>query len=386
MRQVSVIGAHEIEWGVLKEKSVLDMISEAANGAIKDAGIEKDAIQTVYLGNAFGEILARQATMGSAAANIIGIPHVPGIRYECACSSGAIAMREAYLNVAHGTQDFVLVVGVEKMNTVETPEILSAIATSFNFEDQEAGIVAPALFALYANAHMHRYGTTKEQLAKVAEKNYHHGSLNPHAHYQKAVSFEDVMNAPMIAEPLGRHDCSLVTDGAAALVLCPADIAKNYNSKPINFLASALGGDYYRVANRDSYVSFMSTKNAANAAYEMAGVKPEDISMAETHDCFTITEIINIEDLGFYPKGDAAAAVEAGETRYDGKKPVNVSGGLKAKGHAIGATGVGQVVEACYQFRGEAGERQVPKLDLILTHMLGGSPSISSVHIFERGF
>ncbi|NLN07797.1 MAG: thiolase domain-containing protein [Firmicutes bacterium] len=386
MRKVSVIGAHEIKWGVLKEKPLLDMVSEAANKAITDAGIDRYAIQAIFLGNAFGEILTGQATLGSATANILGIPHVPSIRFECACSSGAIALREAFLNIAHGVYDYVLVVGVEKMNTKETPQILSAIATSFDFYDQKAGIVAPAVFALYASAHMKHFGTTKEQLAMVAEKNYYNGSLNPNAHYQKQVSLEEILNAPMIAEPLGRHDCSLVTDGAAALVLGPAETAKNYNSQPINILASAIAGDYYRVANRDSYVSFASTRIAARQAYEMAGVQPQDITCAETHDCFTITEIINIEDLGFFPKGEGGRAVQDGETRLAGRIPVNASGGLKAKGHAIGATGVGQVVEAVTQLRGKAGERQIKNVELFLTHMLGGSPSISVIHIFARGY
>ncbi len=386
MRKVSIIGAHEIRWGVLKEKPMLDMISEAANGAIMDAGIDREAIQTIFLGNAFGEILTGQATLGSATANILGMPRIPGIRFECACSAGAIALREALMNIAHGVYDYILVVGVEKMNTKETPEILSAIATSFNFEEQKAGIVAPAVFALYANAHMDLFGTTKEQLAMVAEKNYYNGSLNPKVHYQKEVSMEEILNAPMIAEPLGRHDCSLVTDGAAALVLGPADSAKLYNSQPIDILASAVAGDYYQVSNRDSYVSFISTRNAARDAYNTAGLEPKDISCAETHDCFTITEVINIEDLGFFPKGEGGKAVESGETRLTGSIPVNASGGLKAKGHAIGATGVGQVVEAVNQLRGNAGKRQIKDAELVLTHMLGGSPSISTVHIFARGY
>jgi len=386
LRNVSIIGAHETKWGVLKEKSIIEMIAEAANGAIKNAGVEKQAIQSIYLGNAFGEILNRQASLASAAAESIGIPDVPGIRFECACSSGAVALREAFLNIAFGIYDFVLVVGAEKLNTAPTLEILSAIATSFDIDDQKAGIVAPGLFAMYANAHMKKYGTTKEQLAHVAYKNYQNGLLNPDAHWKKPVSMEDILSSPMIAEPLGRHDCSLITDGAAALVLCPADAAKNYNSRPITIKASAIAGETCKVANRKSYTSFASTVKAAEQAYRMAGIRPEDISGAETHDCFTITEIINIEDLGFYKKGDAAVATEKGLTGINGEKPINCSGGLKAKGHAIGATGVGQVVEAVMQLRGEAGQRQINKKDFFLTHMLGGAPSVSVVHIFERGY
>lgn len=386
MRKVSIIGAHEIKWGVLKDRTILDMIAEAANGAINNSGIEKGAIQLIYLGNAFGEILLNQATLASAASTALGIPHVPGIRFECACSSGAVAFREAYLNVAFGVYDFVLVIGSEKMNVSNTEAILAAIATGLDIDEQCLGLVAPAAYAMYAQAHMKKFGTTKKQLALVAEKNYYNGSLNPNAHVQKQVSFEEIFNAPIIADPLGRHDCSLVTDGAAAVVLCASDLAERYNSRPISVLASAISGEAFTVANRDSYVSFASTVKASLEAYKMAGVCPEDISCAETHDCFTITEIINIEDLGFFPKGEGGRAVEDGFTRLTGSKPINASGGLKAKGHAIGATGVGQIVEAVSQLRGEAGQKQVVNAELILTHMLGGSPSISTVHIFGRGY
>lgn len=386
LRKVSIIGAYETKWGVLKDVPLIEMIAEAAFGAINNAGIEKQAIQCIYLGNAFGEILNRQACLGSVAADQIGLPEIPGIRFECACAAGTAALREAFLNIASGIYDIVLVIGAEKMNTAPTPEILAAIATSFNADDQRTGLVAPALFALYANAHMHEYGTTKKQLAHVAYKNYQNGLLNPDAHWKKPVTMEDILSSPIIADPLGRHDCSLITDGAAALVLCAEDAAKHFNSRPVTVKASAIAGETCRAAGRESYTSFKSTTRAAEQAYKMAGVRPEDISGAETHDCFTITEIINIEDLGFFKKGEGAAATEAGCTAINGTMPVNPSGGLKAKGHAVGATGVGQVVEAVMQLRGEAGSRQIKNNDLFLTHILGGAPSVSLVHIFERGY
>jgi acetyl-CoA C-acetyltransferase len=386
MRPVSIIGAYETRWGVLKERTIHDLLAEAGAGALTNAGLESEAIQFIYLGNAFAETLTGQAALASVAADAIGIPHVPGIRFECACCSGAAALRDAYLHVAAGIYDFVLVAGVEKMNTRPMPEILRAIAASFSQEDQAAGIVAPAVFALYAQAHMAKYGTTRAHLASVAAKNYANGLLNPVAHWRKPVSIDEILASPMIAEPLSRHDCSLVTDGAAALVLCPAESAGRFQTKPINIKASAIAGESYKIACRDSYTSFSSTVRAAAAAYAAAKVGPKDISAAETHDCFTITELINLEDLGFFARGDAAGATQAGFTSRGGALPINVSGGLKAKGHAIGATGVGQVVEAVSQLRGEAGVRQIDHLDLFLTHMLGGAPSVSVVHIFERGY
>jgi len=386
LRKVAVLGVGQCKWGMLADRTVHDMIAEVGNAALRDAGVPRNLIEAVYLGNVTGGELCNQYTMGSVAAHALGIPAVPAHRYEAACCTGAIGFREAYLAVANGVYDFVLVIGVEKLNVGDMDRTVEVISRGFDSWEGRIGLLAPSQYALYATAHMHAYGTTREQLAMVAEKNYYHGSLNPDAHMQKRYTVEDVLAAPMISDPLGRHDCSLVTDGAAAVVIGPLEKAKEYNARPIEVLASAVGAETSTTASRESYVSFGSTRRAVEAAYKQAKLGPEDISFVETHDCFTITEIINIEDLGFVPKGEGGAAVQDGYTRLGGKIPVNVSGGLKAKGHALGATGVGQIYEAVKQLRGEAGERQVPNAEVALTHMLGGAPSISTVHIFARGY
>lgn len=386
MRKVSIIGAEEIRWGVLKERTFSDMIAEAGNKAIHDSGIERKAIQAIYVGNFGAPAFVGQATVGSLVATTLGMPNIPAFRIEAACSSGAIAFREAYIAVAAGIYDFVLVLGVEKMNTKETPEVMELIAQGTYSRENAIGLNAPAMFAIYAQAHMKKYGTTKEQLAHVSAKSYYHGSLNTHAHIQKTFSVKEVLEAPIIASPLGRHDCSLVTDGAAAVVICPSELAKRYNSKPIEVVTSAMGGETFKVSDRESFTTFGCTKRAVSQAFAHSRLTPKDISFVECHDCFSITEIINMEDLGFFKPGDAALAVVEGRTRIGGEVPFNVSGGLKSKGHAIGATGVGQIIEVVYQLRGLVGSRQVKNAEIALTHMLGGPPSISTVHIFKKGF
>ncbi|RNB88613.1 acetyl-CoA acetyltransferase [Brevibacillus nitrificans] len=386
MRKVAIIGAAQSKWGVLTERTLHDLIAEVGNGAIRNAGISRGAIQAIYLGNVAGGELSQQFTLGSVAAHTLGIPNIPAQRYEAACSTGAVSFREAYLAVANSVYDFALAIGVEKLNVNDMDRTVEVLSRGFDSGEGRVGLLAPSQYALYATAHMHKYGTTREQLAMVAEKNYYHGSLNPDAHIRKRYSVEDVLHAPMISDPLGRHDCSLVTDGAAAVILCPLEMAQAYHARPIEVLASAVAGETSTSASRESYVSFGCTRRAVEAAYQQAKLGPGDISFAETHDCFTITEIINIEDLGFVPKGEGGPAVQDGLTRLGGRLPVNVSGGLKAKGHAVGATGIGQIYEAVIQLRHEAGERQVSNAEVALTHMLGGSPAISTVHIFQRGY
>jgi len=241
---------------------------------------------------------------------------------------------------------------------------------------------------MYARGMMKKYGLTKEMLAHVSAKSYYNGALNPCAHwYPKGpVSVEEIMEAPIIAYPLGRHDCSLTTDGAAAVVLCPSEIAKNYNAKPIEIIGSGLAGETMRTAYREDFTSFGCTVRAAKMAYEMAGIGPKDVSFAEVHDCFSSTEIIDIEDLGFFPRGEGGPATMEGRTAINGEMPINASGGLKAKGHPIGSTAVGQYVEITKQLREIAGPRQVKNAEIGLSHMLGGAPSVSCIHILKKGF
>ncbi|MCE9501935.1 MAG: acetyl-CoA acetyltransferase, partial [Leptospira sp.] len=237
-----------------------------------------------------------------------------------------------------------------------------------------------------AMRHMHEFGTTKEMLSTVAEKNYFHGSKNPFAHKQKIVPLKNIMNARMVTTPLGFHDMSLVTDAAAAVIITTKEKAKSYSKKPVIVKASAVGGDYFTLSMKESSVSFPATVRAAERAFKMADVKREDIDVLECHDCFTITEIINIEDLGFVEKGKGGPYTLEGKTRLGAELPVNTSGGLKAKGHPVGATGVGQIVEMTFQLRDESGERQVNDANTALTHVLGGPGAVSAIHILQRGF
>jgi acetyl-CoA C-acetyltransferase len=387
MRGVSIIGAYETKFGILKDRSLRGLIAEAGNSAIRDAGIEKKAIQALYVGNYAANEFNNQNVMAAYVATVLGLNNIPYIRLEGACASGGLALREGFIAVASGIYDFVLVLGVEKMNTKETPDIMDILAKGMDMDlEANLGVNGPTGFALFAQRHMYEFGTTKEQMAYVAVKNYNNGLKNPDAHLRKKITIEDVLNAPIISTPFGLHDCCLVTDGAAAVVLCPSEIAKRYNDKPIDIIGSGTSGNFFNFFEKSSLVSFEATQKAAKEAYDMAKVSPDDIDLAEVHDCFTTTEIIDIEDLGFFKKGEGGPASKDGKTTIDGEIAINASGGLKSKGHPIGATGVAQTVEISYQLRRLAGERQVKEAEIGLTHVIGGPASICSVHILRRGF
>lgn len=387
MREVAIIGAYETEHGNHKDKSLRELVTEAGNGAIKDAGIDRKEIQAVYFGNYAGNEFNNQNTMGSYAATLLGLGHLPAIRTEGACASGGIALRQGFLAVASGLYDTVLVMGAEKMNGLDPATTMEIVAKG---QDQEVEggfcISGPSGFALNAMRHFHEFGTTKEMIATVAEKNYFHGSLNPYAHKQKVISMKNIMAARMVTTPFGFHDVSLVTDASAAIVLTTKERAQTISKKPVIIKGSGLGGDYFSAGLKESSVSFPATLKAAKEAFGMAGVKREDIDVLECHDCFTITEIINIEDLGFVEKGKGGPFTLEGHTRLGGKLPVNTSGGLKAKGHPVGATGVGQAVEMTFQLRNEADKRQVQGARTALTHVLGGPGAVSVIHILQRGY
>lgn len=387
MREVAIIGAYETRHGNLNDRLLRDIVTEAGNGAIRDAGIDRKEIQAVYVGNYAGQEFNGQNTMGSYVATILGLGDRPAQKLEGACASGGLAVRAGFLAVATGIYDTVLVLGVEKMNTKD-PETIMEIVARGQDSDFEGGfcISGPSGFALNAMRHMHEFGTTREMLAAVAEKNYFHGSKNPYAHKQKAIPLKNILNARMVTTPFGFHDMSLVTDAACALILTTKERAKSISKKPVIIKGSGHGADYFTLSMKKSSVSFPATIMAAKEAFQMAGLSPNDIDVVECHDCFTITEIINIEDLGFVEKGKGGPFTLEGHTRLGGKIPVNTSGGLKAKGHPIGATGVGQVVEMTFQLREEAGERQVKNAKRALTHVLGGPGAVCCVHILERGY
>ncbi|HNH10838.1 MAG TPA: acetyl-CoA acetyltransferase, partial [Leptospiraceae bacterium] len=286
-----------------------------------------------------------------------------------------------------GLYDTVLVLGVEKMNTRDSETTMQIVSRGQDFEFEGGFCVSgPSGFAMNAMRHMHDFGTTKEMLSTVAEKNYFHGSKNPYAHKQKVIPLKNIMNARTVTTPFGFHDMSLVTDASAAVVLTTKERAKSISKKPVIVKGSGHGGDYFTLSLKNSSTSFPATVKAAEEAFKMADVKRSDIDVLECHDCFTITEIINIEDLGFVEKGKGGYYTMEGHTRLGGKLPVNTSGGLKAKGHPIGATGVGQVVEMTFQLREEAEARQVKNARTAMTHVLGGPGAVSIVHILQRGY
>jgi len=285
-----------------------------------------------------------------------------------------------------GLYDIVLVGGVEKMTHRITPDVTEflAMASDFPFE-QWHGFTFPSLYALMATAHMHKYGTTEEQMALVAVKNHHNGSLNPKAHMQREVSLEKALNSRIIAWPLKLYDCSLITDGASCLILTKPELAKKFTDTPVHIIGSGQASDTIGLYEREDFTTLKAAKLAAKEAYKMAEVKPNDIDVAEVHDCFTIAEVIAYEDLGFCEPGKGGKMIENGTTTLEGKIPVNTSGGLKSKGHPVGATGTAQAYEVFLQLTEQAEKRQVKGAEIGLAHNVGGSGATATVHILRRG-
>ncbi|MEA3458645.1 MAG: thiolase domain-containing protein [Candidatus Thermoplasmatota archaeon] len=386
MRDVAVIGVGLTKFGELWNKSFRQLTAEAGSKAIFDAGIEGKEIDAMYVGSMSSGRFVGQEHVGALVADASGFSHVhiPSTRVEGACASGGLAVREGYLSIASGMNDVVVVGGIEKMNDVGGNAATETLATAAD-QEWEAffGATFPGLYAMIATKHMHDYGTTKEQLAQVAVKNHANGALNPYAQYQREIKLETVLNATAVAYPLGLFDCSPVTDGAASIVLCAADKAKEYTDKAVKIIASGQASDTLSLHGRRDICTLDSTAYAAKMAYKQANLTPKDIDLAEVHDCFTIAEICAIEDLGFVEKGQGGKAVENKITTLDGSLPVNTSGGLKSKGHPVGATGVAQIVEIALQLRGDAEKRQVNDAKIGLAHNVGGSGATCTVHIME---
>lgn len=386
MREVAVIGIGITKFGELWDKSFRQLIAEAGSKAILDAGIEGKEIDGMYVGSMSSGRFVGQEHVGALVADAAGFSHahIPSTRVEGACASGGLAVRQGYLSIASGMNDIVVVGGMEKMNDVGGNDATATLATAAD-QEWEAffGATFPALYAMIATRHMHEYGTTKEQLAQVAVKNHANGAKNPYAQYRREITLELVMNATTVAYPLGLLDCSPVTDGAASLILCAADKAKKYTDKPIKIIGSGQGSDSLALHGRRDICTLDATIHAAKTAYKQAGITSKDIDFAEVHDCFTIAEICAIEDLGFVKKGEGGKAIDNKITTLDGSLPVNTSGGLKSKGHPVGATGVAQMVEVTQQLRGEAEARQVKDAKIGLAHNVGGSGATCVVHIME---
>jgi len=386
MRDVAIIGIGVTQFGELWDKSFRQLIAEAGAKAILDAGISGKEINAMYVGSMSSGRFVGQEHIGALVADVSGFSHmhIPSTRVEGACASGGLAVRQGYLSIASGVNDIVIVGGIEKMNDVGGVSATETLATAAD-QEWEAffGATFPGLYAMIARRHMYEYGTTKKQLAQVAVKNHANGALNPNAQYRKPITLDYAMNATIVADPLGLMDCSPVSDGAASIVLCAADIAKKYTKKSIKIIGSGQGSDTLALHARRDICTLDATVHAGKMAYKQAKITPKQINLAEVHDCFTIAEICAIEDLGFVKKGEGGKAVENKITTLDGSLPVNTSGGLKAKGHPVGATGVAQIVEVAQQLRGDAGKRQVKDARIGLAHNVGGSGATCVVHILE---
>lgn len=378
-----------------------------------DKGIDasKDIDGGLFLGNFTADLFNGQGHLGPMMADLVGLSPKGATRFEGACASSGLAFRHAVLAVASGVADVVCVGGVEKMTSLPTAGVTEALAAAADaVYEARVGATFPGLYANVASAHFHKHGTTSEDLFRVAIKNHENGKLNPKA--QMPYTIRDLMDQkidkvkksggevpdwkddfdylrsssnPMIASPLRLFDCSLITDGAACVFLAASDVARKFTDTPILVAGTGQGSSSLSLHDRDRFTSFVSAKTAGEQAYAMAGVKPKDVKVAGVHDCFTIAELVAMEDLGFAEPGKAAQLVKDGETTRNGSIPINTDGGLKAKGHPVGATGAAQVVEIYKQLKGLAGPRQVPgSPEIGLTHNLGGSGGTCVVHVFKR--
>ena len=381
MRETWVVGAAMNRFGRMTD-SGREAAARVALQALDVAGLQPRQVGHTFVANAFG-IAERQAHVGPLINTALGIPEVPSCTIESACSSSSAALHEAYVHVAGGFTDVALVVGVEKLSHLDTLTATSyfAIGADYPFETRN-GATFPGLYATLASAHRQRFGTSEEALGAVAVKAHRNAAANPHAHFQKPISMEAYRASPIIASPLRLYDCCPFSDGAAAVVVAAREAAQRPSAEPLVVRASARAGSIADMHDRASMTGLPASRRAGELAFRQAGIEPSAIDFLEVHDCFTIAELLALEDLGFFPPGTAAEATVQGVTAHDGRLPVNPSGGLKAKGHPVSATGAGQVVEIFEQFQGRAAGRQVPKTGAALAHNVGATGGSCSVHIF----
>ena len=410
---VAVVGAGMSRFGAFPEKSSRDLFVEAYLEMVKsvDKGFDTQVIDSIYTGNYSSELFEGQGHTAPLIAEAAGLTPCPAVRVEDACASGGAAFRQGVIAVASGMFEAVLVTGYEKMTNLATSQVTDALATAGDtLYEIPAGFTFPGFYAAIATAYMHKYGMTPEHLMKVALKDHENGALNPKAQINVTIPewmkgraeaaikkgkpaptwqtvwdfLHDDSANPMIAWPLRLFDCSPVTDGAAAVLLVPAERAYEYTDSPIYLIGTGQASDV-ALHSRADLTTLNAARNAGHTAYAMAGVEPNDIRIAEVHDCFTIAEVVATEDLGFFEPGEGYKMADEGVTARLGPKPINTSGGLKAKGHPVGASGVAQIYEIWKQMRGEAGERQVPgDVPLALTHNVGATGTTCVVNIFER--
>lgn len=412
-RGVAVVGAGMSKFGMFKDKNSKDLFAEAFNEMLAsvDKKVDPNDIDALYLGNFSNDFFMHQGHWGPIISDLIGLAPKPATRTEGACAASALAFREAVFAIASGFYDIVLASGVEEMSKRSTEEVAEGLALATVPYEGEVGFTFPGVFGALATAYFAKYGASREHLMNVTIKSHNNARLNPKAQFN--LSIRDLMNSrierakkkgepapawtdekgflrdlkanPVVAWPMHLYDCCPISDGAACVLLVAEEIAKNFTDNPLYVIGIGQGsGKGLHAAEDLTY--FEATRHAAKEAYELSGLKPEDIQFSEVHDCFSIAEIIHLEDLGFFRPGEGYKAVEEGLTRLDGPKPINTSGGLKCKGHPVGATGVSQLYEVWRQLRGEAGERQIPIKDLRIgaAHNLGGTGGTCTFTILER--
>ncbi len=383
MRETWVVGAASNRFGKMRETG-REAATRVAMQAIETSGLTPQDIGYTFVANCFG-IAEHQAHVGPLINNGLGIPDTPSVTLESACSSSSAALHEAFVHVAGGFADAALVVGAEKLSHLDTLTSTSyfAIAADYAFETRN-GATFPGLYATLASAYRQAFPTRDEMFGSVAIKNHANAARNPHAHFQKEISMDTYLGSPMIATPLRLYDCCPFSDGAAAIVVAAKEFVKKPVGEPLVVRASARSGSVTDMQDRPDLLGLPATRTAAAKAFRQAKMEPKDIDFLEVHDCFTIAEVLALEDLGFFPKGTGAKESAEGVTARDGKLPVNPSGGLKAKGHPVSATGASQVVEIFEQMNGLAPGREVPKTGTALAHNVGATGGSCSVHIFSR--
>lgn len=375
MRRVAVIGVGNSSFGLRADVTLQELAFEAVREALEDAAVTQREVELSVVGS----VGTRQYELLPAVPinEYAGFDARGPIRVEAACATGSAAVYTAYVSVASGIADTAIAIGVEKMCEVDTATSLAAGGRGGNYlwEFHSFGTTFPAYYALYATAHMAKYGTTEEQMAKVAVKAHKYGAMNPKAHFQRTITIGKALESRVIAYPIRLYDCCPMSDGSAAVILASEEKARELKvEKPIWVEAMGYSSDTANMTRRPDYVGLGATVRAAEMAYKRAEIAPGDVDVATVHDCFTIAEIMAYEDLGFCKKGDGGRLIDEGQTEIGGRIPVNVDGGLKAKGHPLGATGCSMIYELTKQLRGEAGDRQVPlRNHVALAHNVGGT-------------
>lgn len=384
MREVIVAGIGSTSFGRHPDTAIQTLAIRAADAAIRDSGLARSEVGALYLGNFVSGSLTGQEVLAGLVADGLGLPQIPCTKVEGACASGGIAFRHAYLAVASGLCDVALAVGVEKMTHADTATVTAALNCAMdNRSDGISGLTFPGLFGLAWHNHADRYGTTRRQVSSVVKKNNANGLLNPLAQMGATIDDDQIMQSPLICDPLRLFDCCPASDGAAAVLLVVRDRISEVSSAPVSILASAQTRGSARIAGHPDLCTFEATVAAAQQAYRQAGIGPGDVDFVELHDCFSIAEIIDAEDLGITPRGQGAGYAAEGRTAVGGDRPINPSGGLLSKGHPVGATGIGQIYEAVLQLRGMH-PNQVRNASIGLTHNLGGTGVACTVSILKR--